>query len=1195
MSLSNVDREEAQQALWRISAALASARLEDRDKAIELALSQAGAVLNVAGVGIWRTNLRDQVTVQRYAWSKRGFAGIIEDNEFRPADPHVAAEMFANEGIAVFPVSKIAGDRPVPTEWHVGSVLLALVDYTGDVAECVGATNERSDFEPWELVFLQNFATIFRQFFARIRIEQELQHRLDLEAFVVRSVADLGSVSGESLDSVVLGVLQELCDRFNLQGAALLRVGANELQLQCHVGEAALIFGEAIERPPGHPLVLSNTEATSLLLFDVAKVLLGSEQEVVGPDDTAEVTYIAATVGEERRENLVLLHAKRKWDAGELEALRLIAPAIVQNRSRVESEALLEFREAVQAEVAGIAADFLRLERGSASDVIRDGLQRVCTRLGATFGILFSIDGEREGTHNVELLWTDGPPPYQEGQSIPALPARIISRLRERKQFSAVLPTKYLHAEVQPFFGTKETWTAIAMPISGSGSSVVAVGIAGDHSDRMETLVELLSTFVDLASQLRVRLELEKELEREAETQALLRRAATTLTHVEDFDRAVDEVLASVATFFNLAGLASWRPSPNSQHYVVRNSVGWGPPAGSTVDVGADPVVDAAVCQRGTPSRVEEATTSDVASTFAVLRGTGRLESVLVASSGGGLDDALCARTLDELSRLLERMQEYVASERYSRNAFGAAPVGIVLCDRDWKIITGNAAFAWLAGRDDPTALLGVHLPELFQFEGDVFPIGAEEIAMVVQGGTQVWVRTQVTAVEDGLTDDPLWLVHVEDITAQRRSDQLLRFQATHDELTGLANRRMLLDAVHEQLEAGQSPAVLILDLDRFKNVNDTLGHDLGDELLIAVADRLRMTVRPADMVARLGGDEFAVLLRGRRTDGDAVFVAQRLLALLREPVGLGRQVVYPSTSIGISIGDPSVAVEEVVRHADTAMYRAKAEGRNRYATFDQAMQDQVAERLEVESGLRNALRHDEFEVHYQPEVSMLDGSVFGAEALIRWHHPERGILPAGAFITVAEETGIVVELGEYVLNEACREAAGWGNTDATIRVNFAAAQLQRPETVEIVRRTLNETGLAPGRLCVEITESDMMNDVEAAERVLQRLKEIGVKVAVDDFGTGFSSLAYLKRFPVDALKVDRAFVKDLEDANNDGAFVRAIISLAEALGLDIVAEGVENQAQVDQLIQLGCIRAQGYFFGRPAPAAEMRDRMMAR
>lgn len=1186
---------ERQRALWRISAALADARAEDHDAAIDAALAKVGRVLDVGGVGVWNSDLVGRTSVQTHVWIAEGGPEDIRDPEVRELRDGVAEQMFANEGIAIFPVTQLAGDRPVAEGWEDGAGLLALIDFVGDGAQTVGVINRRSEFAPEEIEFIQGFATIVRQYSARIRIERDLQHRLDLEAFVVRCVAAVGAVSAHTIDAVVADVLADVVERFDLKSASIYRIGAERVRLQSHFGDLQTDEVGLLDRPAERPFDMPDASVTTLPLYTVANVFLGAAQDLVEEGDTTEVTFLPSGIGDGTREAVVLVHEHRVWDAGELEAARLIAPAIIQNRIRVQAEGQSEYRQAVQAEFAAVAADFLRVERDDVDTVIRDGLQRVCSRLGATVGVMYAIDGEIEGTGRADVVWADGPLPYQVGENVPHLRTNMVEVLKRGEPFAAVLPTTGLLSSMYPLLEDGgDTWTTVTAPLIGAAEpSAVAICLPGDHTEEIELLVDLLSAFADLLAQLRLRLELERSLEREAEAQALLRRCAAILTRFDDFDDAVVEVLAETAEFFDLAELVSWQVDHAGRRYVVRHSVGAFDDVGTPLEFGVDPVMDIAR-EDAAPCCVDEEVGSETVTSFAVARGTGRLQAVLAATKGGsGLESVGC-RTLDELSRLLERMEERVANERYSRNAFGAAPIGIVLCDRDWKIITVNPAFASFAG-EDASELVDARLTDLFDVEGDAFPIGAEEIAMVAATGTRVWVRSHATAVEGVSTDDPLWLVHAEDITAQRRADQLLRFQATHDELTGLANRRMLLDAIHEEIDAGESPAVLILDLDRFKNVNDTLGHDRGDELLVAVSDRLRLTVRPGDMVARLGGDEFAILLRGPDSGSDAGFVAQRLLGLLSEPVNLGGQTVFPSASIGIAIGAPTMTVEEIVRQADTAMYRAKAEGRNRHATFDEVMRDQVAERLEVESGLRHALRRQEFEVHYQPEVSLIDGSVLGAEALIRWRHPQHGLLAAAAFVGVAEETGIITEIGEYVLFEACREAAGWGNTDAMIRVNFAAAQLQQPETVDIVREALEETGLAAHRLCVEITESAVMTDVHLAESVLHRLKYLGVHLAVDDFGTGFSSLAYLKRFPVDALKIDRAFVDGLEDHDSDDAFVRSIISLADALGLEVVAEGVESRAQADALVRLGCVRAQGYYFGRPAPPAEIRDRLTVR
>lgn len=1193
MSVEPKNAIERQRALWRISAALADARLEDHDDAVLRALKQVGRVLGVGGVGVWKADLVAEETVQTHIWVAEDAPSDMRETEARPLQAGIAEQMFANEGIAVFPVTYLAPDREVAEGWENGVGLLALIDFVGDAAEIVAVITDEPEFTADEVEFIQGFATIVRQYFARIRIERDLQERLDQEAFVVRCVADLGGVSSTTLDDVVDSVLQQLVDRLDLDTAAVFRIERDRVLLRRQVGEQLSAVWLAIDRPEGRPFEMPDSSVTTLPMPLVADGLLGSDQAVITEGDQRSITFLPSGIGDGgAREAVVLVHSRPALTAGEVEVARLVAPAIIQNRIRVEAEELSEYRELVQAEFAAVAADFLRVEPGGVDEIIRDGLRRVCTRLGALLGVMFEINGSEPGTGKIDVVWTEGEAPYAPGESIPHTRTNMPDVLKAGQPFAGVLP---LTPGLLPGFRAmveregEDHWTTVAAPLIGASEpSAVAIALAGDHGHRVDTLIDLLQAFADLLAQLRVRLELEHELEREAAAQALLRRSAAALTEFDDFDEAVGQVLCDVAAFFDLDELASWQVDENAERYIVRHAFGRADQVGTKLDFGVDRVMDAALSAGG-PCCIDDTVDTQTMTSLAVGRGIHGLRAVLAAARGGTGIEPLGCRTLDELSRLLERMEERVANERYSQNAFGAAPIGIVLCDQDWKIITCNPAFAAFAGRSDPSEMVGLSHTDLFDLPDDTFPIGLQDIALVGATGARVWVRSHATEVEGVTGDEPMWLVHAEDITAQRRADQLLRFQATHDELTGLANRRMLLDAIHARILAGESPAVLILDLDRFKNINDTLGHDRGDELLVVIADRLRLTVRPGDMVARLGGDEFAVLLRGPDSEGDAGFVAQRLLSLLNEPVSLGGHTVFPSASIGIAIGEDTATVEQIVRQADTAMYRAKAEGRGRHATFDEVMREQVAERLEIESGLRHALRRQELEVHYQPEVSMRDGRLLGAEALIRWRHPHHGLLAAGTFVPVAEETGIITEIGEFVLFEACREATQWQDADLLLRVNFAAAQLQQTETVEVVREALDEAGLPPHRLCVEITESAMMEDVQLAESVLHRLKAVGVHVAVDDFGTGFSSLAYLKRFPVDALKIDRAFVDGLEHRESDDAFVRSIISLADALGLDVVAEGVENQEQADVLLRLGCIRAQGYHYGRPMPAQELR------
>jgi diguanylate cyclase (GGDEF)-like protein/PAS domain S-box-containing protein len=545
------------------------------------------------------------------------------------------------------------------------------------------------------------------------------------------------------------------------------------------------------------------------------------------------------------------------------------------------------------------------------------------------------------------------------------------------------------------------------------------------------------------------------------------------------------------------------------------------------------------------------------------------------------------------------------ASERRYRLLFERNLAGLYRTSLDGRILDCNSAFARILGYPSREDVLRVSALDLYSDPGDRESFVARlsqqrvlvnfELCLRRQDGSPVWVLANESLIEepDGETVMDGSLI---DITDRRRAEQQRWHQANHDALTDLPNRvlfndRLSLAILHAQRRR-QSLAVMFLDLDHFKRVNDTLGHSAGDELLVKVADRLRRCLRQDDTVARVGGDEFLLLLNGIGRQTDAAGMARKILALLAEPFLVQKRELFVEASIGIGIyPDDGTDAETLVGNVDTAMYRAKETGRNSFQFFTRKMQEQSQERAALESGLRRALPRGEFVLHYQPIFRLRDRSVVGVEALVRWRHPEKGILSPREFIPLAEDVGLIGRVGEWVLTRSCEQLKAWqvpGGPALRVSVNVSPRQFQQRDFAANVRRTLGETGLDPAALDLEITESIAMHDVAHTGRVLAELARIGIQISMDDFGTGHSSLNYLKHFPIRRLKIDQSFVSGMTADDKDHAIVATIISIARNLGLGVTAEGVETEEQADLLASLACEDVQGYLFGRPAPAEEI-------
>ncbi len=511
-----------------------------------------------------------------------------------------------------------------------------------------------------------------------------------------------------------------------------------------------------------------------------------------------------------------------------------------------------------------------------------------------------------------------------------------------------------------------------------------------------------------------------------------------------------------------------------------------------------------------------------------------------------------------------------------------------------------------------PTENLGVNLRELLHPEDRRRVFGlilaaqqegreSEMVECRVRHSDGSW-RYAETAVSSMLHDPEVRgvILNTRDVSERKALEDALAHQAFHDSLTKLANRALFKDRVDHALaraaRRGRELAVMLLDLDGFKAVNDSLGHDAGDELLVAVAGRLMECVRPTDTAARLGGDEFAVLVEDLASPGDYAVVATRVLESLQAPFHIHGKDIFVRGSIGIAMcGDGDNTSDELLRNADVAMYMAKAEGKNRYELFNPSMHSAMLERLDIEADLRRAVERGEFVLHYQPTVVLQTGRIAGVEALVRWNHPERGLIPPVEFISIAEETGLIVPLGEWVLREACRQTRQWHLEHQTepplkISVNLSARQLQQEGLVRMVEQVLEETGLDPSTLTLEITESTVMNDHVTSIVRLNQLKALGLRIAVDDFGTGYSSLSYLRRFPIDVLKIDRSFVDGAADGSQKRALLRTIVDLGRTLNLETVAEGIEQPEELQQLRSLDCELGQGYYFARPLEADAVEE-----
>jgi diguanylate cyclase (GGDEF)-like protein/PAS domain S-box-containing protein len=567
-----------------------------------------------------------------------------------------------------------------------------------------------------------------------------------------------------------------------------------------------------------------------------------------------------------------------------------------------------------------------------------------------------------------------------------------------------------------------------------------------------------------------------------------------------------------------------------------------------------------------------------------------------------GEPGVLCvSKNVSELRQAQEQLRE---SEERFRGAFENAPIGILLLDLRGRIFQANrfaadlldyrdealngAYVADLVPEDDRIALLA----QLDRLIGGHELICRSERRMRCANGIEIWATVHIV-LQRAAAGDPLYcIMQIADITEMKKSQQTMERLAFYDTLTDLANRRLFnerLSLTVEQCKREQHGAALLyLDLDQFKRVNDTLGHDSGDLLLREVAGRLLQCVRAVDTVARTGGDEFSILLSNIDTPIAAADVARRILHSLRAPVHVAGHDLVVTTSIGITlIPEDGTDPNSLLKNADLAMYRAKEQGRNNYQYFSEDLNVHATHRLRTENELRQALERGEFALHYQPKIRVSDEAIVGFECLLRWQHPVHGLLSPGEFITIAEESGVIVDIGRWIIEEACvagRELMRVAGRPLSIGVNISPRQFRDSRLLQTVEESLRRTHLDPDCLEFEITETMLMQDIETTSAVVHRLASLGVRVAIDDFGTGYSSLNYLRKFPISTVKVDRSFIGDIPQSGDDMAITAAVIAMAHKLNMQVVAEGVETPAQHAFLREHDCDFAQGYLFGRAAP-----------